>query len=55
MFCSVGGKGCFFGHIGSCSLTLLCLGRASDFLCVLVEGMYCNAISGSFGICTELV
>ena len=50
MFCSVGEKGSFFGHIGSCSSTLLCLGLASDFLCVLVEGMYCIAISTIGGI-----
>ena len=29
------------GRVGSCSSTLLCLGLASDFLYVLVEGMYC--------------
>ena len=50
MFCSVGEKGSFFGCIGSFSLTLLCLGLASDFLCVLVEGMYCIAISALGGI-----
>ena len=50
MFCSVGGKGSFLGHIGSCSSTLLCLGLASDFLYVLVKCMYCFAISAMGGI-----
>ena len=38
------------GRVGSCSLTLLCLGLASDVLCVLVKGMYCIAISAIDGI-----
>ena len=44
------GGGAFWRRVGSCSLTLLCLGLASDFLCVLFEGMYCIAISALGGI-----
>ena len=51
-FCCVGKKGIILGIIGSCSSTLLSLGLASDFLCVLVKGMVCIAISALGGIVT---
>ena len=46
----VGRKGIFWRRVGFCSSTLLYLGLASDFLCVLVKGMHCIAISAMAGI-----